>query len=223
MNDTEHAESVYQEMFDLDPLRAHAKFSKNECVKLSRLCEINSIENEFDVQNELKALSLEFMEHQSRENHKSVFSDNSITDEPDDDSNAPLPMLIESEHDEEELTMDSSNLMSHKISIKNEKCSCFQCVLKYINANEDRKKKYKNVCIIYRYVLMPPCTQVKCERDFSGMKFVKTRLRSSLNDISLENLMILYTESNLFNHISLDEIVDEYIATSPQVSLFIEK
>lgn len=59
---------------------------------------------------------------------------------------------------------------------------------------------------------------MKCERDFSKMKVTKNRLRSSLCDKSLENLMIISTEAKMFQNIDLNEIITEIIATSTRIA-----
>lgn len=87
------------------------------------------------------------------------------------------------------------------------KCYCIYCLLEYINAESSRKEEYKNIREMLKFIAILPATQVKCERDFSTMKIIKNRLRSSLQDDSLENLMILSLESDLFKRINVDDIV----------------
>lgn len=58
---------------------------------------------------------------------------------------------------------------------------------------------------------MLPSTQVKCERDFSKLKLIKNRLRSTLTEKSLENVMIISTQSNMFKNVDLDQIINELI------------
>lgn len=66
---------------------------------------------------------------------------------------------------------------------------------------------------------MLPTTQVNCERDFSKMKLMKNRLRSTLTEKSLENGMIIWTQSEMFKTIDLNKIVDELIATSTKMAI----
>lgn len=60
---------------------------------------------------------------------------------------------------------------------------------------------------------MLPMTQVKCERDFSKLKITKNRLRTSVSDTSLENIMIVSSNSDMFEKIPLNQIIDMIIAT----------
>lgn len=80
---------------------------------------------------------------------------------------------------------------------------------------------YENINKLYKYVALLPATQVKCERDFSKLKFIKNRLRSSLCEKSLENLMILSVEARMFENLHLEDIIDEIIASSNKISLFV--
>lgn len=168
----------------------------------------------------MKTLAFQFLQHQNRNNCESVLIDNNlVTNNDEDDSDDLLFMVIDNENDVEETT---ANLrVMHTISMKSKKCFCFECVLKYINANEVRKHEYKNISKIYKYILMLPSTQVKCERDFSRLKLLKTRVRTSLNETSLENLMLISLESEMFNRISIEEIIDDLFATSPKMALYV--
>lgn len=94
-----------------------------------------------------------------------------------------------------------------------------QCILDFLR-KDDRMTKYENIHKLYKFVATLPSTQVKCERDFSKMKIVKTRLRSTLNDESLENLMIIATESNMFKTIDLNDIVRALINSSEKLGLY---
>lgn len=220
LSDIDKTDSIYQEMLDLEPRRAHAIFSNHQSVNLHQLCEKNGILNECDVSNELKALVSQFLRHQNRNNCESVLIDNNlVTNDVNDDSEDLLYMVIDEEKDVDETT---ANLrVMHTISMKSKKCFCFVCVLKYISANEFRKQEYENISKIYKYILMLPSTQVKCERDFSRLKLLKTRIRTSLNETSLESLMLISLESETFNRISLEDIIDDLIATSPKIALYV--
>lgn len=59
-----------------------------------------------------------------------------------------------------------------------------------------------------------PSTQLRFERDFSVLKITKSRLRTQLSAATLENLMIISLNSDMFNHIEFDNLVDEIILNS---------
>lgn len=56
---------------------------------------------------------------------------------------------------------------------------------------------FKNLYKIYVVGMTLACTQVNCERAFSKLKIIKTRLRAAINQEHLEALMLLSIESDL--------------------------
>lgn len=55
---------------------------------------------------------------------------------------------------------------------------------------------FTNLHLVYKYILTLSCTQVHCERSFSKLKIIKTRLRSSLCQELLEPLLLISIESD---------------------------
>ena len=66
------------------------------------------------------------------------------------------------------------------------------------------KTLFPNLSKIDAICLSIPVTTASVERSFSQMKLIKTRLRSSLNDKSLSNLMKIALESP-------DELTDSHL------------
>ncbi|KAI6651454.1 hypothetical protein LOD99_5261 [Oopsacas minuta] len=56
-------------------------------------------------------------------------------------------------------------------------------------------KLYPNLNILYRLILTLPVTSSACERSFSTLKLIKTRLRSTMCEDRLSNLLLLSAES----------------------------
>lgn len=214
------SDSIHHEMSFLDPLTAEEKYSNREnLISLRKLCEINKIPDEEAVINELKKFTSEFSQYLNRSEMVSFLNDtNEFENETTDANTEQLALLIESESDCEETLADLEYVPIQ--SMYEKKCSCIDCILKYLSLNQERIKTYEHVLELYKYVARLPSTQVKCERDFSKLKLTKTRLRSSLSEKSLENLMLISTECAMFKDINLNEIIDEIIASSPQLTLF---
>ena len=61
-------------------------------------------------------------------------------------------------------------------------------------------------------------TQVECERSFSLLKIIKSRLRSMLSQEQLEAFMLLSIERRVLNDISNDEVISEFSKTSKELS-----
>ncbi|XP_025190886.1 uncharacterized protein LOC112591326 [Melanaphis sacchari] len=71
-----------------------------------------------------------------------------------------------------------------------------------------------NQCLIsYEYTLTLSFTQVNCERAFSKLKLIKTRLRSTLEQEKLEAFMMMSVEKELLYDVKFEEILT-YIKNS---------
>ena len=76
--------------------------------------------------------------------------------------------------------------------------------LKELASNDMIKTLFSNLSKIGAVCLSIPVTTASVERSFSQMKLIKTRLRNSLNDKSLSNLMKIALESP-------DELTDSHL------------
>jgi hypothetical protein len=75
-----------------------------------------------------------------------------------------------------------------------------------------------NLFLVYKYLLTLSFTQVSCERAFSKLKIVKTRLRSLLSNELLETFMLMSIEKDLLSEISVDDIIPFLVKKSTQFS-----
>lgn len=203
----DHKDSIYREIQSLDARSAKDEIlNGTESINIMKLCEINNIDHYITVQ-ELKQLVLEFLPHSNRSQSVSVLNNidkSSIFDEETDDEQ--LTLILEDENDFDET---SANVHETKFEKLSKACYCYLCVLKYISEVDERKEKLSNIFRLYRYVALIPATQVKCERDFSELKLIKTRLRANTFRLSL-----------LFDCISLNDIVDRIIEKSTRISIY---
>lgn len=96
------------------------------------------------------------------------------------------------------------------------KCTCLICIffeLSYLA--EDGM--FPTLYVVYKYVLTLPCTQVTCERCFSKLKILKTRLRSLLGQDNLSSLILIFVEKDLFIDIDKNAIIDTVANTSAEL------
>jgi len=65
------------------------------------------------------------------------------------------------------------------------------------------KKIIELICVL-------PVTSASCERSFSGLKIIKTRLRSTMGEEFFDALLLTYMERDLAktNEESVDKIID---------------
>lgn len=124
-----------------------------------------------------------------------------------------LPLYIDDESDLEEDSINYAN----KIEIP-KKCFCLQCILKYFAIHDTKKKQYPHLYKLYKYIILLPCTETKCERDFLHLKIIKNARRSLLTEKNLQSLMIICLESDFFKNIELENVIDEIAYTSQKLA-----
>ncbi|CAI6352926.1 unnamed protein product [Macrosiphum euphorbiae] len=73
---------------------------------------------------------------------------------------------------------------------------------------------FPNLYLVYKHLCTIPTTSVSCERSFSKLKLIKTRLRSTMAQSRLESLILISCEKDLTNSINIDEAIDKLALTS---------
>ena len=70
----------------------------------------------------------------------------------------------------------------------------------------------------YKFILTMPSTQVTCERVFSKLKTIKSRLRSTIGQDLLESLLLMNIERTFFiTNSEYDLIIDEIASQSAEL------
>jgi len=93
-------------------------------------------------------------------------------------------------------------------------CSnCMGCVLTLLTGYRYQCRRY-NKC--RRTALTLPCTVVSCERSFSKLRFVKSRLRSLNGQELLESLLLCSVEFDLLKAIDNDTVYRKLSVKSPK-------
>ena len=95
--------------------------------------------------------------------------------------------------------------------------SCFTCAYKVLHQYSLNSIAYSELYTVYHFLLTLANTQVECERSFSKLKLIKTRLRSFLGQENLDSLMLMSVESDILSNVSLDKVVDKLASTSKQL------
>lgn len=226
---------LYKEISLLDLKYLSEELNVNNTISLKSLSKSIGLENDLILVEELKAFLDEFKKHQrewstittgsgrfapaqssgvSRESSAryQTFLGENVDDMSMQDENTAdtIPLLIESYDDLE----DAESFNNNSFIRTDSACYCVECILEFIDSNTTNKEKFKNVSEAYRFVAMLPSTQVKCERDFSRLRFTKNRLRTSLGQEQLQNLMIISLANKWLSVINLEDIIDEVALTS---------
>ena len=95
--------------------------------------------------------------------------------------------------------------------------SCFTCAYKVLHQYSLNSTASSDLYTVYHLLLTLAITQVECERLFSKLKLIKTRLRCSLSQENLDSFMLMSVESDILNKISLDKVVDKLASTSKEL------
>jgi len=73
----------------------------------------------------------------------------------------------------------------------------------------DRSTIFNQFSIILKLVLTMPVTSCSCERSFSKLSIVKTKLRSTMNQERLDALLYMFVEQEVTNSINYDEVIED--------------
>ncbi|KAL6520811.1 hypothetical protein OROHE_016992 [Orobanche hederae] len=80
--------------------------------------------------------------------------------------------------------------------------------MKLVETN--RHVAYPLVFLLIKLVLILPVATANVERVFSGMTFVKNKLRNSMGDQFLNDCLVTFIEKEMFLQVSDDKIVDRF-------------
>ena len=95
--------------------------------------------------------------------------------------------------------------------------SCFTCAYKVLHKHNLNCVAYSQLYTVCQFLLTLAVTQVECERNFSKLKLIKTRLRSSLSQENLESFMLMSIESQILSKISSEKVIDKLATTSNEM------
>jgi len=82
---------------------------------------------------------------------------------------------------------------------------CLKCCYRVLYRYSLHSSAFSNLYIAYQYLLTQSFSLVSCERAFSKLKIIKTRLRTSLGDDKLKTFMLMSSEKNILDSVTLDD------------------
>ncbi|XP_065672044.1 uncharacterized protein LOC136089879 [Hydra vulgaris] len=131
--------------------------------------------------------------------------------------------LEESYHCSDQITIDEDEV-ENEDDATNHKCgplkkcrSCIYCCYHVLRKYNLYGKSYCMLHRAYKFMLTISITQVACERSFSKLKCVKTRLRSQLTEDHLDSLLMMCIEKHILSNITNDETIDELAKSSGEL------
>lgn len=106
---------------------------------------------------------------------------------------------------------------THKCKTRKPCNKCLGCCFILLCKLNLHISTYTNLHRAYEYFLTLPCTEVTCERAFSKLKIIKSRLRSALQQQYLESLLLMYVERELTYELNIDDIIKSFARTSNEL------
>lgn len=76
---------------------------------------------------------------------------------------------------------------------------------------------YSDLYIAYETLLTISFIQVSCERSFSKLKIIKTRLRSLIDQDLLESLILVNSEADIISEWNYNDIINKLTSTSNEM------
>ncbi|KAL4154036.1 hypothetical protein QTP88_001869 [Uroleucon formosanum] len=113
-----------------------------------------------------------------------------------------------SENDEDQKNQDEEDDFNSSNS-ENECKYCLPCVFRLLHKYNFHSSTYTNLYLTYKLILTLACTQVNCERSFSKLKIIETRLRASLGQELLEALLLISIEKDKIPN--SERIISEFV------------
>jgi hypothetical protein len=75
---------------------------------------------------------------------------------------------------------------------------------------------YPMIYLLLKLVLILPVTTASVERSFSAMKYVKNGLRNRMGDEWLNDCLVTYIESDIFDNVDTEKIIEHFQNMKPR-------
>lgn len=96
--------------------------------------------------------------------------------------------------------------------------NCLACAFNVLHRYSLLASGYDILRLCYKYLLTLSVVQVTCERCFSLLKFIKTRIRSTMTQENLEALILMCSERDILHTLEYNQIIDEVASKSDLLS-----
>ncbi|KAL4148352.1 hypothetical protein QTP88_002616 [Uroleucon formosanum] len=112
---------------------------------------------------------------------------------------------------------DSEREQSTKESLDCKVCNnCLRCAFNILYDMVQQSCSFNNIYYAYKFVLILPCTQVTCERTFSKLKNIKTKLRSLISQDIMETLLLINIERDFI--VDKDMVINNVAKSSTELT-----
>jgi len=115
-----------------------------------------------------------------------------------------------------EMLKTEINLLKHVENIpKGEKNKCDDWINWLTQSNYGRETIFCNVFKALKTFMVIPVTSCSCERSFSKLSIVKTKLRSTMRQDRLDSLLTIFIEQEFAYGINIDDVIDTFKNLTP--------
>ncbi|KAL4112114.1 hypothetical protein QTP88_015962 [Uroleucon formosanum] len=104
--------------------------------------------------------------------------------------------------------------MSDTTSIRGSSIKTIVAWLNWLSEN-DRKTTFRNFNKALTQFATIPVTSCSCERAFSKLSIVKSKLRNTMSQERLDSLMLIFIEQKMASEINIEEVIDEFKTCVP--------
>lgn len=179
---------------------------------LKKICELMkfSDENEEQLRKELLSFA-EFFPRIKQDSFEDVYA---LTPSNEFEFSRIVDCSDESENSDYEETQHDNNVQACN--------NCLSCVILLLKKYRMYSIEYELLYKVYKYLLTLPMTQVSCERSFSKLKLIKTRLRANLKQENLEAFFICNNEPDLLQDVSEEEVINNVCVKSAELASLLQ-
>ena len=195
---SQHKE-LYKEIACFDPKRFEEVKTQPEMINLTTIAEALPEIDTVSLKAELLSFASNY--HQLKQG---LFPGN-------DDNRSDLS----DDSDDEEDVENPSKVMVKEAACKN----CLSCAFRLLSHYKLCSTAYENLSLAYKYLVTLSVTECSCERSFSKVKLIKTRLRSLLTQENLQSLMIIAIQIDLTLELknNKEDIIDKFATSSKEL------
>lgn len=111
--------------------------------------------------------------------------------------------------EEEGFVEEEENDLISSTKLCNSCQNCCICCYRLLQRYNLLTGSYSSLGLAYKYLLTLSFTQVACERSFSILKYLKSRLRSNLGQSKLESFMLMSSEKEILMKLDVNSIIDK--------------
>ena len=101
-----------------------------------------------------------------------------------------------------------------KAAADNEVLEDFQSIVAFLSKNATFRNIITEVSSLVRIILTLPVSSCSAERSFSGLRRLKTYLRSRMTQERLNAIALMNTHKDILSCLDIDNLVDNFISKS---------